>query len=240
MGTDIRSLRLQEQESTDLRLSDLHRWQKALEVPLTELVVDTEEPLSRPVLDRARLIRVMKTAVAIHENSASSPGLKRMAETLVEQLVEIMPELKTSVRGIPTGSVAASKNMAASWNAGYPTTPSKRASTTIELCAQGGKHDNAVSWRVGCARRSKATFHVCHGLERDGATTRRDRPPFQPVLKCTLRADPKSASVLLTACHRGSWFAWRRFRWQTVKHGLTRIDKFPLPRTAVPDRHSAS
>ena len=94
MGTDIRSLRLQEQESTDLRLSDLHRWQKALEVPLAELVVDTEEPLSRPVLDRARLIRIMKTAVAIHENSASSPGLKRMAETLVEQLVEIMPELK--------------------------------------------------------------------------------------------------------------------------------------------------
>jgi len=94
MGTDIRSLRLQEQESTDLRLSDLHRWQRALEVPLAELVVDTEEPLSRPVLDRARLIRIMKTAAAIHEHAASSPGLKRMAETLVEQLVEIMPELK--------------------------------------------------------------------------------------------------------------------------------------------------
>lgn len=94
MGTDIRSLRLQEQESTDLRLSDLHRWQKALEVPLAELVVDTEEPLSRPVLDRARLIRIMKTAAAIHENAASTPGLQRMAETLVGQLVEIMPELK--------------------------------------------------------------------------------------------------------------------------------------------------
>lgn len=93
MGTDIRSLRLQEQESTDLRLSDLHKWQKALEVPLTELVIDTEEPLSRPVLDRARLIRIMKTAAAIHERSPSL-GLKRMAETMVHQLVEIMPELK--------------------------------------------------------------------------------------------------------------------------------------------------
>lgn len=93
MGVDIRSLRLQEQESTDLRLSDLHKWQKALEVPLTELVVDTEERLSQPVLDRARLIRIMKTAAAIHERSAA-PGLKRMAETLVSQLVEIMPELK--------------------------------------------------------------------------------------------------------------------------------------------------
>jgi transcriptional regulator with XRE-family HTH domain len=93
MGTDIRSLRLQEQESTDLRLSDLHKWQKALEVPLTELVIETDEPLSRPVLDRARLIRIMKTAAAIHEQSPSL-GLKRMAETMVQQLVEIMPELR--------------------------------------------------------------------------------------------------------------------------------------------------
>jgi len=93
MGTDVRSLRLQEEESTDLRLSDLRRWQKALDVPLTELVEETEEPLSRPVLDRARLVRVMKTAAAIHEHSPSL-GVKRMATMLVEQLVEIMPELK--------------------------------------------------------------------------------------------------------------------------------------------------
>ena len=93
MGTDIRSLRLQEQESTDLRLSDLHRWQKALDVPLTELVVDDDLPLSLPVMERARLIRLMKTAAAIHER-APSPGIKRMAQMLVEQLCEIMPELK--------------------------------------------------------------------------------------------------------------------------------------------------
>lgn len=93
MGSDVRSLRLQEQEFTDLRLSDLHRWQKALDVPLTELVVDTDEPLSRPVLERARLIRLMKTAAAIHEQSPSA-NIKRMAQMLVDQLVEIMPELK--------------------------------------------------------------------------------------------------------------------------------------------------
>lgn len=93
MGTDIRSLRLQEQESTDLRLSDLHKWQKALDVPLTELVVDDELPLSQPVMERARLIRLMKTAAAIHER-APSPAIKRMAQMLVEQLCEVMPELK--------------------------------------------------------------------------------------------------------------------------------------------------
>ena len=93
MGSDIRSLRLQEQESTDLRLSDLHKWQKALDVPITELVVDTNEPLSRPVMERARLIRLMKTAAAIHEQSPST-SIKRMARMLVDQLVEIMPELR--------------------------------------------------------------------------------------------------------------------------------------------------
>ena len=93
IGTDIRSLRLQEQESTDLRLSDLHKWQKALDVPLTELVVDEEMPLSRPVMERARMIRLMKTAAAIHER-APSVGIQRMAQMMVEQLVEVMPELK--------------------------------------------------------------------------------------------------------------------------------------------------
>jgi len=93
MGTDIRSLRLQEQESTDLRLSDLHKWQKALDVPLTDLVEETDEPLSRPVLERARLIRLMKTAKAIEERSPTA-SVSRMAETLVSQLVEIMPELE--------------------------------------------------------------------------------------------------------------------------------------------------
>jgi len=93
MGSDIRSLRLQEQESTDLRLSDLHKWQKALDVPLTDLVEESDEPLSRPVLERARLIRLMKTAKAIEERSPTA-SVSRMAETLVSQLLEIMPELE--------------------------------------------------------------------------------------------------------------------------------------------------
>ena len=91
-GIDIRQLRLQEQESTDLRLSDLHKWQKALEVPLTDLLVEPEGPLSRPVMERAHMIRVMKTAAAIREQSPT-PAIQRMAQMLSEQLTEIMPEL---------------------------------------------------------------------------------------------------------------------------------------------------
>lgn len=90
---DIRQLRLQEQESTDLRISDLRKWQKALDVPLTELLVEPDEPLSRPVMERARLVRIMKTVAAIQER-AQSASIRRMAQMLAEQLTEVMPELQ--------------------------------------------------------------------------------------------------------------------------------------------------
>ena len=49
LGTDVRSIRAQEQASTDLKLSDLYRWQEALEVPIGELLVEDNEPLSRGI-----------------------------------------------------------------------------------------------------------------------------------------------------------------------------------------------
>lgn len=93
MNQEIREVKLQEEENCDLRLSDLYRWQAALEVPIADLLVDDEAPLSAPVMERARMVKLMKTAAALHEK-ADSPSLKRMAETLLQQLIEIMPELK--------------------------------------------------------------------------------------------------------------------------------------------------
>ncbi len=93
LGSDVRTLRQQEQESTDLHLSDLHNWQKALNVPLVDLLEENDACLSRPVLERARMLRLMKTAMAIHAKT-ESVGLQRMAQMMVDQLVEIMPELK--------------------------------------------------------------------------------------------------------------------------------------------------
>ena len=93
MGSNVRETRDQEDESTDLRLSDLYRWQEALEVPLEDLLVESDKPLSRPVKERARMVRVMKTASAILE--LTPPGqLRRFAQMLVDQLVDLMPELK--------------------------------------------------------------------------------------------------------------------------------------------------
>ncbi|MFO0868315.1 MAG: helix-turn-helix transcriptional regulator [Pirellulales bacterium] len=93
LGLDARTVREQEQSSQDLRISDLQRWQKALDVPIAELLVESEEALSGPILERARMVRLMKTAAAIQERSEGS-RVGRLAQMLIEQLVEIMPELK--------------------------------------------------------------------------------------------------------------------------------------------------
>jgi transcriptional regulator with XRE-family HTH domain len=93
LGTDIRSIRAQEQATSDLRLTDIYRWQRALDVPIAELLVDEDEPLSRPVRERGAMLKIMKTARSIVESANDGPT-RRMAENLVEQLLTLMPELK--------------------------------------------------------------------------------------------------------------------------------------------------
>lgn len=89
---DMATIRHQEDETTDLRLSELKDWQRVLDVPLADLLVDSGSPLSRPVMERARLVRVMKTAASISEKSESEE-LQRLSQMLITQLVEMMPEL---------------------------------------------------------------------------------------------------------------------------------------------------
>jgi len=93
MHTSIDQVRRQEEPNCDLTLSELLRWQQALEVPLGDLLVESEAPLSEPVLTRARLLRIMKTVKAIQE-TATSNSIQRFAAMLEQQLIEVMPELK--------------------------------------------------------------------------------------------------------------------------------------------------
>lgn len=94
MGVDIASVKQQEEQTSDLRLSDLYRWQKALGIPVVELLAETEgDSLSPPIFKRAQMLRLMKTAAAILERSERAP-IQRMATMLVEQIMEIMPELE--------------------------------------------------------------------------------------------------------------------------------------------------
>jgi len=93
LGVDVSTVCEHEQEDADLMLSTLYAWQKVLEVPVSELLVDSDAPLSPPVMERARLVKLMKTAAAIMEK-AHSNALRRLVTMMVEQLLEIMPELR--------------------------------------------------------------------------------------------------------------------------------------------------
>ncbi len=93
LNIEVSQVKRQEQECADMPLSTLYEWQEALEVPVTELLVELNEPLSPPVLKRAQLVRLMKTARAIHQR-AQQPSIERMAQMFIDQLLEIMPELE--------------------------------------------------------------------------------------------------------------------------------------------------
>jgi len=71
----------------------LYKWQKVLDVPIAELLVESEYSLSQPLMQRAQLVRLMKTALALLEK-ARSKATRAMAQTLVDQLIEVMPELQ--------------------------------------------------------------------------------------------------------------------------------------------------
>lgn len=90
---DVSHVKWQEREDSDMLLSALYKWHRALEVPVSELLVETGEPLSAPVMKRAQMLRLMKTVVAIQQR-AQQPSIRRMAEMLVQQVLEIMPELE--------------------------------------------------------------------------------------------------------------------------------------------------
>ena len=93
LATDVSRVRCEERESTDMPLSRLYEWQEVLEVPVAELLVESFDELSDPIQRRAQLVRVMKTALAILEETDQTP-VQRMARTLVDQLLAMMPELE--------------------------------------------------------------------------------------------------------------------------------------------------
>ncbi len=94
LNIEVSRVKLQERPTTDLLLSQLYQWQSVLEVPVAELLVEAEDQLAAPILRRAQLVRMMKTALAIMEATKEEP-VRRMAQTLIAQLTEVMPELQS-------------------------------------------------------------------------------------------------------------------------------------------------
>ena len=91
---DVARVKSQEDENADMLLSTLYQWQEVLDVPISELLVESNDPLSAPVLQRAQMVRLMKTATTILERSHQI-SIRRMAQTLIEQLLDLMPELES-------------------------------------------------------------------------------------------------------------------------------------------------
>jgi hypothetical protein len=87
-----KEIQRQQSPTCDLLLSQLYRWQAALEVPVTELLIDPGHALSPGVGRRAQLVKLMKTVRSLQQVADSAP-LRALAVHLADQLVEIMPEL---------------------------------------------------------------------------------------------------------------------------------------------------
>lgn len=94
LGIDITEARRQENANCDMTLSQLYRWRNVLEVPVGELVVEPDEIPSNPVKNRSQLVKMMKTIRSILEVSQEESVLI-FAEQLVDQMLSLMPELKS-------------------------------------------------------------------------------------------------------------------------------------------------
>lgn len=92
MGVGECELRREEHEATDIPLSRLYEWQEALGVPISELLIEPDNGLSPPIQQRAHLLRLMKTAASIREQT-DNESVRLLVQSLVNHIVEIAPEL---------------------------------------------------------------------------------------------------------------------------------------------------
>ncbi len=93
LGISVSALKSQEDEFADLRLSTIRKWSIVLKVPVAELLLEPEDGLAPHLETRGRLVRVMKTAKALVAKVRRTEA-RRLADMLVDQLVDIFPELK--------------------------------------------------------------------------------------------------------------------------------------------------
>ena len=93
MNVTASEVRMQEDPQFDLRLSTLYRWQQALGVPASELLVEPNDGLSAPIQLRARLLRMMKTIATILDQPQSD-RTTRLIENLKNDILEVMPEVE--------------------------------------------------------------------------------------------------------------------------------------------------
>ncbi|MDR1492363.1 MAG: hypothetical protein LBT05_06555 [Planctomycetaceae bacterium] len=93
LNCTVAEVRSQEKTTSDILLSRLYQWREILDVPILELLVEPDDAIKDPIRSRAVLVRMMKTVRSILEHTKEK-STQWMAQTLFEQLIEIMPELR--------------------------------------------------------------------------------------------------------------------------------------------------
>lgn len=88
----VEQVRQQESAESDLSLSALYAWQEILEVPIADLLVEPGDGLPSEIQLRSQLVRLMKTARTAVEK-VKQDSVRWLVQTMINQLVEIMPEL---------------------------------------------------------------------------------------------------------------------------------------------------
>jgi transcriptional regulator with XRE-family HTH domain len=84
----LQELDRQEDPQCDLTISELQNWQAFLGVEVDDLIVDQQVPFPRAALSMRDLSSFLDTATEMLERS-NCPAVKRLAETLTNQLREI-------------------------------------------------------------------------------------------------------------------------------------------------------
>ena len=80
----------QERETSDLRLDELWAWQRALYVPVEDLLIEPYGPMPSTAVTRDEIHRAMKTTLEIAHRDTSF-RIRRMARRILELLMEIVP-----------------------------------------------------------------------------------------------------------------------------------------------------
>ena len=91
LGLSETQVRQRLDPGSDLTLSELYRWQEAMNVPIGELLADSSGPLENPVQNRGGMLKAMRTARSILEHSYGE-RVQILAIQLVQQLQRLMPE----------------------------------------------------------------------------------------------------------------------------------------------------
>jgi hypothetical protein len=92
LGVSVEQAKSQEIPSCDLKISEIHEWQRALNIPISELLVEGDHQLSGPVLERSKMVRLMRTALELRDDSTKGK-VSALKQMLVEQILELMPDL---------------------------------------------------------------------------------------------------------------------------------------------------